>query len=94
MIAAQRTSRATVTIDLAAIADNRPAHQRAAPAELWAVVKADGYGRGASLVGRAASPPVPPGCASRRGRGAGAARRPARRAGAGDESARPGERRT
>ena len=55
MIAAQRTSRATVTIDLAAIADNvRLLARRAAPAELWAVVKADGYGHGASIVGRAA----------------------------------------
>ncbi len=55
MIAAQRTSRATVTIDLAAIADNVGLLSRqAAPAELWAVVKADGYGHGASVVGRAA----------------------------------------
>jgi alanine racemase len=55
MIAAQRTSRATVTIDLVAIADNvRLLSRRAAPAELWAVVKADGYGHGASVVGRAA----------------------------------------
>ncbi len=55
MIAAQRTSRATVTVDLAAIADNvRGLRQRADPAQLWAVVKADGYGHGASVVGRAA----------------------------------------
>jgi alanine racemase len=52
---AQRTSRATVTIDLAAIAENVTALRgRADPAALWAVVKADGYGHGASVVGRAA----------------------------------------
>ena len=55
MIAAHRTSRATVTIDLAAIADNVGLLRgRAAPAVLWAVVKADGYGHGASVVGRCA----------------------------------------
>jgi alanine racemase len=53
--ATPRTSRATVTIDLAAIADNVALlRERAAPAQLWAVVKADGYGHGASVVGRAA----------------------------------------
>ncbi|MDX6546787.1 MAG: alanine racemase [Gaiellales bacterium] len=53
--ATQRTSRATVTIDLAAVADNVTLlRERAAPAQLWAVVKADGYGHGASVVGRAA----------------------------------------
>jgi alanine racemase len=52
---AQRISRATVTVDLAAIADNVVAlRRRADPAQLWAVVKADGYGHGASVVGRAA----------------------------------------
>ena len=55
MIAAHRTSRATVTIDLAAIGDNvGMLRGLAAPAELWAAVKADGYGHGASVVGRCA----------------------------------------
>ena len=55
MISAQHTSRAIVTIDLGAIAGNVSLlRQTAAPAELWAVVKADGYGHGASVVGRAA----------------------------------------
>lgn len=51
----QRTSRAALTVDLSAIAAN-VAHLRkvAAPAEVWAVVKADGYGHGAVQVGRAA----------------------------------------
>jgi alanine racemase len=51
----QRIARATVTVDLAAIAEN-VAHLRrvAAPAEVWAVVKADAYGHGAVEVGRAA----------------------------------------
>ena len=47
--------RSLVTIDLAAIRENArtlAAMQR--PSELWAVVKADGYGHGATDVGRAA----------------------------------------
>ncbi len=44
-----------MTVDLGAVADNVSLLcERAAPAELWAVVKADGYGHGASVVGRAA----------------------------------------
>ena len=52
---AQRLSRATVTVDLAAVSANME-HLRevVAPAEVWAVVKADGYGHGASAVGGAA----------------------------------------
>jgi alanine racemase len=44
-----------VTVDLAAVEGN-VAHLRNAvrPAEVWAVVKADGYGHGAAAVGRAA----------------------------------------
>jgi alanine racemase len=51
----QRVARATVTIDLAAVTANVE-HLRdlVAPAELWAVVKADGYGHGATAVGAAA----------------------------------------
>ena len=48
-------ARSHVTIDLAAIRENArtlAAMQR--PSELWAVVKADGYGHGATDVGRAA----------------------------------------
>src|SRR6476661_7091308 len=52
---AQRLSRATVTIDLSAIAANvGMLRDLVAPAEVWAVVKADGYGHGASAVGGAA----------------------------------------
>ena len=55
MVTGLRAARATVTVDLAAIAANcRRLVDAAAPAELWAVVKADGYGHGASAVGRAA----------------------------------------
>ena len=52
----QRTARATVTVDLGAVADN-VARLRAvsAPAAVWAVVKADAYGHGAVHVGRAAA---------------------------------------
>jgi alanine racemase len=48
-------ARATVTVDLGAIEHN-VTHLRevSRPAELWAVVKADGYGHGAAAVGRAA----------------------------------------
>ena len=51
----QRQSRAAVTVDLAAVATN-VAHLRevVAPAQVWAVVKADAYGHGAVQVGRAA----------------------------------------
>src|SRR5262249_28671185 len=52
---AQRLSRATVTVDLSAVAANvRMLRDLVAPAEMWAVVKADGYGHGASAVGGAA----------------------------------------
>jgi alanine racemase len=48
-------ARATVTVDLAAIEENVARLRHAArPAEVWAVVKADGYGHGAAAVGRAA----------------------------------------
>jgi alanine racemase len=48
-------ARATVTVDLAAVAHNvERLCEAAAPAELWAVVKADAYGHGAVPVGRAA----------------------------------------
>ena len=47
--------RSLVTIDLAAVRHNVRALRRLlARAELWAVVKADGYGHGAADVGRAA----------------------------------------
>src|SRR5688500_15167730 len=47
--------RSTVTIDLGAIRRNAETLRRAArSAELWAVVKADGYGHGALDVSRAA----------------------------------------
>jgi alanine racemase len=47
--------RATVTVDLAAVAANIGRLLDASgPAEVWAVVKADGYGHGATAVGRAA----------------------------------------
>ena len=50
-----RTARATVTVDLAAVAANcRHVLDVVAPTELWAVVKADGYGHGAAPVGGAA----------------------------------------
>ena len=54
MIGTER-ARATVTVDLGAVAANvgRLAGA-AAPAEVWAVVKADGYGHGAAAVGRTA----------------------------------------
>jgi alanine racemase len=52
---AQRLARATVTVDLGAIAANTARlRSEVAPAEVWAVVKADGYGHGASAVGGAA----------------------------------------
>jgi len=48
-------ARATVTVDLGAIEDNVARLRHAAgQAEVWAVVKADGYGHGATAVGRAA----------------------------------------
>ena len=48
-------ARATVTVDLAAVAANvARLRDAAAPAEVWAVVKADGYGHGAAAVGGAA----------------------------------------
>lgn len=48
-------ARSLVTIDVGAIRHNaRTLAARAAPAELWAVVKADGYGHGAAAAGRAA----------------------------------------
>jgi alanine racemase len=48
-------SRSLVTIDLGAIRDNaRRLVETLAPSELWAVVKADGYGHGAPDVARAA----------------------------------------
>jgi alanine racemase len=48
-------ARATVTVDLEAVTANVARLRAAAdPAELWAVVKADGYGHGAGAVGRAA----------------------------------------
>jgi alanine racemase len=48
-------ARATVTVDLAAIEQNVARLRHAArPAEVWAVVKADGYGHGAAAVGQAA----------------------------------------
>jgi alanine racemase len=50
-----RQARATVTVDLGAVAANcRTLIHTVAPAELWAVVKADGYGHGAAAVGGAA----------------------------------------
>jgi alanine racemase len=52
---AQRPARATVTVDLAAVAANvAQLRDVVQPAEVWAVVKADGYGHGASAVGGAA----------------------------------------
>ncbi len=51
----KRAGRSIVTVDLAAIAHNvRTLRELAAPAELWAVVKADGYGHGALPVAGAA----------------------------------------
>jgi alanine racemase len=48
-------ARATVTVDLAAVSANvARLADAAAPAEVWAVVKADGYGHGAAAVGRTA----------------------------------------
>jgi alanine racemase len=48
-------ARATVTVDLAAVSANvGRLREAAAPAEVWAVVKADGYGHGAAAVGRTA----------------------------------------
>jgi alanine racemase len=47
--------RSTVTIDLAALRRNvRRLREAAAPADVWAVVKADGYGHGAPDAARAA----------------------------------------
>jgi alanine racemase len=55
VVAAAARARATAAVDLAAVAANvRRLCELAAPAELWAVVKADGYGHGAAAVGRAA----------------------------------------
>ena len=52
---AVRTARATVTLDLGAVTANcRHVLGMVAPTELWAVVKADGYGHGAAPVGSAA----------------------------------------
>ena len=49
------TRRSTVTIDLGALRRNvRRLREAAAPAELWAVVKADAYGHGAADAARAA----------------------------------------
>jgi alanine racemase len=51
----ERLARATVAVDLSAVADNvTRLREVAAPAEVWAVVKADAYGHGAVEVGRAA----------------------------------------
>jgi alanine racemase len=51
----ERLTRATVAVDLSAVADNVVRlREVAAPAEVWAVVKADAYGHGAVEVGRAA----------------------------------------
>lgn len=48
-------SRSLVTIDLGAVRHNaRTLAETVAPSELWAVVKADGYGHGAEDVARAA----------------------------------------
>ena len=48
-------ARSLVTIDLGALRHNaRVLADRVAPAALWAVVKADGYGHGAADAGRAA----------------------------------------
>jgi alanine racemase len=48
-------SRSRFTLDLAAVRDNvRTLRRAAGEADLWAVVKADGYGHGAADVGRAA----------------------------------------
>ncbi|HET9938810.1 MAG TPA: alanine racemase [Gaiella sp.] len=48
-------ARSLVTVDLGAIRHNaRVLADRVAPAALWAVVKADGYGHGAADAGRAA----------------------------------------
>lgn len=48
-------ARSTVTVDLGAVRGNvRTLRRRLGNAELWAVVKADGYGHGAVDVGRAA----------------------------------------
>jgi alanine racemase len=55
MIAPASLERSTVTIDLGAIRRNAETLRRVAgDAELWAVVKADGYGHGAVDVSRAA----------------------------------------
>ena len=51
----QRLARATVTVDLSAVAENvARLRSVAAPAQVWAVVKADAYGHGAAQVGGAA----------------------------------------
>ncbi len=51
----QMLTRSTVTIDLAAVRHNvKTLAAIAHPAELWAVVKADGYGHGATQVAKAA----------------------------------------
>lgn len=51
----QRVGRSEITIDLAALRRNAArVRETVAPAELWAVVKADAYGHGAVGCGRAA----------------------------------------
>jgi alanine racemase len=51
----QRVGRSEITIDLAALGRNAArVRETVAPAELWAVVKADAYGHGAVGCGRAA----------------------------------------
>ena len=51
----QRLARATVTVDLSPWPTTwRRLRRVAAPAQVWAVVKADAYGHGAAQVGRAA----------------------------------------
>ena len=55
------TAAATAVVDLGAIAHNvRVLRERAGSADVMAVVKADGYGHGATPVARTAWPPVPP----------------------------------
>ena len=85
-------ARATVTVDLAAVAANVGRLREAAePAEVWAVVKADGYGHGATAVGRAALAAGRAAAVRRHlGRGARPARRARRRPGARDGPARAG----
>ena len=59
-------ARSQVTLDLGAIRRNARTLLRVLDgAELWAVVKADGYGHGAADVGRRRSKPARPRSASR-----------------------------